>query len=185
MLPPPRSPIASCSTAASPDSRSSIAAWSSFDFTSAFRSTRRRPPWDPCRDREVPTALRDRGSASSARGRRSTAVAGGERMNAGPDVERRISDWLAEEVPTRAPDRILPATFERSRQTRQRHLGAAWRTLADERHLAPGCGGRRGCPDHRRRRRLARAAHERSVGGQSVTDIDTDPDPSAQQQLRR
>lgn len=50
-------------------------------------------------------------------------------MNAGPDVERRISDWLAEEVPTRAPDRILPATFERSRHTRQRRFGAAWRTI--------------------------------------------------------
>jgi hypothetical protein len=49
-------------------------------------------------------------------------------MNAGPDVERRISDWLAEEVPTRAPDRILPVAFERSRHTHQRRLGAAWRS---------------------------------------------------------
>jgi hypothetical protein len=51
-------------------------------------------------------------------------------MNAGPDVERRVSDWLAEEVPTRAPDRILPAAFERSRQTRQRRFGAAWRSIS-------------------------------------------------------
>jgi hypothetical protein len=51
-------------------------------------------------------------------------------MNAGPDVERRISDWLAEEVPTRAPDRILPTAFERSRQTRQRRFGAAWRSIS-------------------------------------------------------
>lgn len=48
-------------------------------------------------------------------------------MNAGPDVERRISDWLADEGSTRAPDRILPATFERTRHTRQRRFGAAWR----------------------------------------------------------
>lgn len=51
-------------------------------------------------------------------------------MNAGPDVERRISDWLAEEVPTRAPDRILPAAFDRTRHTRQRRFGAAWRLNA-------------------------------------------------------
>jgi hypothetical protein len=51
-------------------------------------------------------------------------------MNAGPDVERRISDWLAEELPTRAPDRILPATFDRSRHTRQRRFGAAWRSIS-------------------------------------------------------
>jgi len=50
-------------------------------------------------------------------------------MNAGPDVERRISSWLAEEVPTRAPDRILPAAFERTRQTHQRRFGAAWRSI--------------------------------------------------------
>lgn len=49
-------------------------------------------------------------------------------MNAGPDVERRISSWLAEEVPTRAPDRILPTAFDRSRHTRQRRIGAGWRS---------------------------------------------------------
>ena len=51
-------------------------------------------------------------------------------MNAGPDVERRVSDWLAEEVPTRAPDRILPAAFERTRHARQRRFGAAWRSIS-------------------------------------------------------
>ena len=51
-------------------------------------------------------------------------------MNAGPDVERRISDYLAEQTPTRAPDRILPATFDRTRHTRQRRLGAAWRSIS-------------------------------------------------------
>jgi hypothetical protein len=50
-------------------------------------------------------------------------------MNAGPDVERRISTWLADEVPARAPDRILPATFDRTRHTHQRRFGAAWRTI--------------------------------------------------------
>lgn len=51
-------------------------------------------------------------------------------MNAGPDVERRISDYLAEQTPTRAPDRVLPATFERTRHTRQRRFGAAWRSIS-------------------------------------------------------
>jgi hypothetical protein len=50
-------------------------------------------------------------------------------MNAGPDVERRISDWLAEQVPSRAPDRILPTAFEQTRHTRQRRFGAAWRSI--------------------------------------------------------
>jgi hypothetical protein len=50
-------------------------------------------------------------------------------MNAGPDVERRISAWLADEVPTRAPDRLLPVTFERTRHTHQRRFGAAWRAI--------------------------------------------------------
>ena len=50
-------------------------------------------------------------------------------MNVGPDVERRISAWLADEASTRAPDRILPATFERTRRTNQRRFGAAWRTI--------------------------------------------------------
>jgi hypothetical protein len=51
-------------------------------------------------------------------------------MNAGPDVERRISDYLAEQSPTRAPDRILPATFEQTRHERQRRFGAAWRSIS-------------------------------------------------------
>ena len=50
-------------------------------------------------------------------------------MNAGPDVERRISAWLAEEVPTRAPDRILPAVFQRSHHATQRRFGVVWRSL--------------------------------------------------------
>ena len=108
---------------------SSIAASSSFDSISACPSRRRLHPWDPCRDGEVPAALRDRGPASSTRGRCSTAVAGGERMNAGPDVERRISSWLADEIPIRAPDRILPAAFDRTRHTQQRRFGVAWRTI--------------------------------------------------------
>ena len=50
-------------------------------------------------------------------------------MNAGPDVERRISAWLDEEVPTGAPDRVLATALERSRRMHQRRLGAASRTL--------------------------------------------------------
>lgn len=48
-------------------------------------------------------------------------------MNAGPDVERSISDWLAEEAPARAPDRILDAASERIHRTGQRRLAVGWR----------------------------------------------------------
>jgi hypothetical protein len=48
-------------------------------------------------------------------------------MNAGPDVERLISDWLAEEAPERAPDRILGAASTSIERTKQRRFGAAWR----------------------------------------------------------
>ncbi|MGH2406733.1 MAG: hypothetical protein ACRDF7_01475 [Candidatus Limnocylindrales bacterium] len=50
-------------------------------------------------------------------------------MNAGRDVERTISDWLVEEAPARAPDRILEAARERATHTRQRRLGALRRTF--------------------------------------------------------
>jgi hypothetical protein len=52
-------------------------------------------------------------------------------MNAGPDVERLISDWLAEEAPARAPDRILETAVQRSAHTRQRRFGAVRRTFPD------------------------------------------------------
>ena len=65
-------------------------------------------------------------------------------MNAGPDVERRISSWLAEEVPTRAPDRILPAAFERTRHTHQRRFGAAWRSITMNRTWQLAIGDRGG-----------------------------------------
>ena len=48
-------------------------------------------------------------------------------MNAGPDVERLISNWLVEEAPERAPDRILGAAAQTIDRTKQRRLGAAWR----------------------------------------------------------
>jgi hypothetical protein len=48
-------------------------------------------------------------------------------MNAGRDVERLIADWLVEEAPTGAPDRILPAAGRTIDSTRQRRFGAAWR----------------------------------------------------------
>jgi hypothetical protein len=48
-------------------------------------------------------------------------------MNAGPDVERLISDWLIEEAPERAPDRILGAAARTIERTKQRRFGAAWR----------------------------------------------------------
>jgi len=52
-------------------------------------------------------------------------------MNAGPDVERLISDWLADEAPARAPDRILVTAAYRSAHTRQRRFGAVRRSVPD------------------------------------------------------
>lgn len=48
-------------------------------------------------------------------------------MNAGPDVERLISDWLIEESPAHAPDRILDQAARTIDRTKQRRFGAAWR----------------------------------------------------------
>ena len=48
-------------------------------------------------------------------------------MNAGPDVERLISDWLVEEAPERAPDRILDEASRSIERTKQRRFGAVWR----------------------------------------------------------
>ena len=48
-------------------------------------------------------------------------------MNAGPDVERSIAQWLAEESPGRAPDRILSNATKTIDRTKQRRFLAAWR----------------------------------------------------------
>jgi hypothetical protein len=48
-------------------------------------------------------------------------------MNAGPDVERSIAQWLAEESPGRAPDRILTNAASTIVRTKQRRFLAAWR----------------------------------------------------------
>lgn len=48
-------------------------------------------------------------------------------MNAGRDVERLIADWLVEESPRRAPDRILGRAADVIDRTKQRRLGVAWR----------------------------------------------------------
>jgi hypothetical protein len=48
-------------------------------------------------------------------------------MNAGPDVERLIAGWLAEEAPGRAPDRILDLAGRAIDRTRQRRFGVGWR----------------------------------------------------------
>ncbi len=50
-------------------------------------------------------------------------------MNAGPDVERLLSDWLDEEAPARAPDRILLTASDRLDHTRQWRFGVAWRFI--------------------------------------------------------
>jgi hypothetical protein len=48
-------------------------------------------------------------------------------MNAGTDVERSIAQWLAEESPGRAPDRILANAAETIDRTKQRRFAVAWR----------------------------------------------------------
>lgn len=48
-------------------------------------------------------------------------------MNAGPDVERSIAQWLSEESPGRAPDRILANAGSAIDRTKQRRLAVAWR----------------------------------------------------------
>jgi hypothetical protein len=45
-------------------------------------------------------------------------------MNAGRDVERLIANWLAEEAPGRAPDRVLAAAGTRIDRTNQRRYAA-------------------------------------------------------------
>ena len=48
-------------------------------------------------------------------------------MNAERDVERLIADWLVEESPRRAPDRILTDAADVIDRTKQRRLGVVWR----------------------------------------------------------
>jgi hypothetical protein len=48
-------------------------------------------------------------------------------MNAGPDVERSIAQWLVEELPGRAPDRILANAAHVIDRTKQRRFAVAWR----------------------------------------------------------
>jgi hypothetical protein len=47
-------------------------------------------------------------------------------MNAGRDVERLIANWLVEESPGRAPDRVLDAAGMVVDRTQQRHPAAQW-----------------------------------------------------------
>jgi len=42
-------------------------------------------------------------------------------------VDERISAWLLEEAPDQVPDRVLQATFERTRPSRQRRAFLGWR----------------------------------------------------------
>ncbi len=43
-------------------------------------------------------------------------------------VDERISAWLLEEAPDQLPDRVLQATFERTRPSRQRRAFLGWRS---------------------------------------------------------
>jgi Tol biopolymer transport system component len=44
-------------------------------------------------------------------------------------VDERISAWLLEEAPSQIPDRVLQATFERTRANRQRRTYLGWRSF--------------------------------------------------------
>ena len=48
-------------------------------------------------------------------------------MSAERDVQRLLSQWLAEEAGVRAPDRVLESARQTIDQTRQRRVVAAWR----------------------------------------------------------
>jgi hypothetical protein len=48
-------------------------------------------------------------------------------MNAGRDVEQLIANWLTEESPGRAPDRVLAGAATTIDHTKQRRLGVDWR----------------------------------------------------------
>jgi hypothetical protein len=50
-------------------------------------------------------------------------------MNPDRSTETRISDWLRDEAPGELPDRVLRATFERTRATRPRRSVPGWRSL--------------------------------------------------------
>src|SRR5258705_6027176 len=43
-------------------------------------------------------------------------------------VDERISAWLLEEAPDQLPDRVLHATFERTRVSRRRRAFLGWRS---------------------------------------------------------
>lgn len=44
-------------------------------------------------------------------------------------VDERIRNWLFEEAPDQLPDRVLRATFERTRPSRQRRMFLGWRPI--------------------------------------------------------
>jgi hypothetical protein len=48
-------------------------------------------------------------------------------MNAGRDVEQLIANWLVEEAPARAPDRVLDEAGHQIDDTRQRRFAVDWR----------------------------------------------------------
>lgn len=48
-------------------------------------------------------------------------------MNAGRHVERLIADWLVDEAPRRAPDRLLESAAQAIDHTNQRRFSGAWR----------------------------------------------------------
>ena len=102
-------------------------------------------------------------------------------MNAGPDVEPLLSDWLDEEAPARAPDRILLTAADRLDHTRQWRFGVTWRFIPMN-----------GTIPRRRGRRCRRAATRRRLlplrwrrGAQRRRPSDVDPDAGAERLGRR
>src|SRR3990170_736091 len=89
----------------------------------------------PRGDRQVTTSLRDRGDACGARSRR--AAAGGRQeqdcvMATDERIGESISTWLEQTAPPRLPERVLEATFERTRRSRQQ---VGWRARLGGVHM--------------------------------------------------
>ena len=73
-------------------------------------------------DRQITTSLRDRGDARGPSGRRAAGPDRPEQdgvMTSQEQLDQKISRWLEGEAPRQMPDRVLRATFERTRTSRQ------------------------------------------------------------------
>ena len=83
----------------------------------------------PRGDRQIPASLLDRGDAGGARSRRASFGGRPEQdgmMTTNDRFDGLLSGWLEESAPDRLPERVLSATFERTRVSRQ---SIGWRGL--------------------------------------------------------